>query len=965
MLNKEQKGAVEIIDTPLIVIAGPGTGKTTLITEKIDYLINKKNITSDEILAITFTQKAAQEMSERVEIKFSIPFSAKTFHEFCLDIIEEFESKISEIDKDYNLLDESGQLLFFIENMSQFKFSSIEIKNNSNQIAYELSRLISKLKDFGISLNNLEKVQFKDLNEKVDIFTAFSKYEKYKKENNFIDFADTHLLVLNLLNSNKEILETLKKRYKYILVDEFQDTNKVQLDIIKLLATNNITIVGDSKQSIYSFRGANYKNLDEFKSHFKNFKEIYLHKNYRSSKEVLDSINKVILDLSDKNECLKSNSKELGNVNLIESKSEKSQQTYLLEKITKIKEENPNATIGVLCRRKIETILIGSFLSDFGVEYSVAEINDYFNKEIVQTIIKTLEVIEKPKEANSQLFQLLSTLNVRDETIKKISRKASLNEKSIYNVLQKENLCDYEDEAALIGEFTNKLNKLIELKNTNFNLRGLILELLTSFNLYEKSIIANSKQNLKILNLFVDFTEKFTRIYNSNDLSKFLSVCQLSKNLNLSFETEEIKSNLEILTIHQSKGKEFDYVFIPYINERRFPTTFKNNLFSTPFDFSRDEFLNEEERLFFVAISRAKKELHLIFVKRYSDNKLDSKQSIFLPLLEKDSISYSKEISDIDFETKNDLKIEILKKIENLVLENQFDLAKKQLDILKSIYGKKDLTSFMGDVSSEVEKYNKLVSKKEEKNEIEERIYSVSQIQVYESCPKKYSYQYIYKIPTQPKHYFDFGTSMHTALEYLSMDFDKNYSKEILFARGISYLRKNWISKAYESSEQEKEYLQKGTQAIKDYIDSELELREDNREILEREKRFVIDIEGRKFQGVIDRIDKVKDSFEILDYKTSNSMEDEKNLTSNTQLLVYSMAIKELYKKYPQKIGLWYLIHNKIKSVLFEEKNIEIAKEKILNLIKGIESENFNATPSFFSCKFCDFNTICKDSKHK
>ena len=189
-----------------------------------------------------------------------------------------------------------------------------------------------------------------------------------------------------------------------------------------------------------------------------------------------------------------------------------------------------------------------------------------------------------------------------------------------------------------------------------------------------------------------------------------------------------------------------------------------------------------------------------------------------------------------------------------------------------------------------------------------------------------------------------------------------NMSKEELEEIALKDMHSNWISNAYESITQEEEYKKKGEQAIKNFIQRELQLKKEKRETIETENKFEIEIEGKRFIGYIDRTDKVGDNIEIMDYKTSNSMETEKKLVDNLQLGVYALAVKEKYKKFPHKVALWYLIHDKILALEFDKHNLEGTKQKILETTNKIEEGDFTAKPSNFACRFCDFNKICDKS---
>jgi DNA helicase-2/ATP-dependent DNA helicase PcrA len=979
-LNEKQKKAIQIINKPLVIIAGPGTGKTTLITKKISHLINNNKINEENILGITFTNKSASQISQRVEIETSKPFFAKTFHQFCLEIIEDYQNHIPHIDKNYTLIDETNQLLFFLENLEEFNLSSIQIKNNISQIANELQSTISKLKDFSISLSDFEnliknpqsKKDFPYLNKSqsnissmMDMFIAYSKYEIYKNKNNFIDFGDIHLYVKELLLNNPKIKEELSDKYKYILIDEFQDTNQIQLEIIKQISNNNITIVGDQKQSIYEFRGANFENLSLFKKQFPTHQIIYLDENYRSSKEVLENINKLTQNFASKEELLKPNSKEKGQTQLIEAQNENSQNTSATENINKIIKKDPNATIGILFRRKSELKIFSSYLKDLGIEHKADEAISFFELGIIKSIINQCHIINNPHESDSLVFKLLLDYGVRPQTMQALLRLSSFKKKSLYDILAKNDIKNYEDEKDLIKQIIDKIKCLINQKNSKISLYDLIIQIIYEFNNYKNAIENNNKENINAINKFVEFVSKYIETYKKHNLSRFLQICEHTKSLNISYEIENESQKIELLTIHASKGKEFDHVIIPYLNERRFPSNFKRTKFEI-FNEDKEKFLNEEKRLFFVAISRAKSTIQLLYVKKYDDNKLDSNPSVFLDILKLKKQPFSKETPRLNLNKEDEIKLEIINKIKNFIFENQYDLAQAEINLLKDLFSKKDLNYYMKKSSHpQYDYYSKLTndSKKEDiKFDPKQKIYSVSQLQTYASCPKKYLYQYVYKIPTTSKHYFDFGTTMHNVLEDMITQIPK-FSKEALYSKAISLLSQQWISKGYLNAKQEKEYFQLGIESIKKFIDKETELQKSGIKTISTEEKFILDFENKKIMGFIDRIDKDDKGYCIIDYKTSNSTQTQASLKDNLQLYVYSLAIEKKYGKIPSSVGLWYLIHDQIISIDPSKINSEELKKTIRETIKEIENLNFSAIPSHFSCKFCDYNQICDDSK--
>lgn len=969
MLNSEQKKAVEILDKPVIVIAGPGTGKTAMICEKINYLFEKGAI-EDEILALTFTQKAAEEMSNRVESISGKLFTAKTFHSFALEIIENYQKEFVELDLNYRLIEEFDSYLFFLENLEKFNLKSVQIKNNNYSVASDLQSAILKLKEFGIKLETIDKLSFQNDLIRCDIKLAYEKYEQYKEKNNLIDFSDILIYLHDLLSNNLKIRDEITNKYKYILVDEFQDTNKVQLDILKLIAKENITIVGDPKQSIYSFRGVFAENFSDFKLHFKNYSLIYLNQNYRASKKVLENINNFILKMSLKEELLEGNISLDGEVNVIEAAYEESQVKYIADKINLIKKTNPKATIGILSRRRHELREVSFKLKQLGVKHNSLQVLSFFNQEIIKELVILLKIINSPYDSNNEFFTYLQKFDLRFETIKAISRKASQKEKSIFKVLEEENLCEYLDEVTLLKRLKEDFDYFLEYKKTNVSVDKLIYEIIVKFNYYQKAIAFENKENILLLNRFIGFAQSFSNKYKDTSITRFLQVCDTLKNSDILHDEDlNLDNGVNLMTIHQSKGKEYDYVFVLYLNDRKFPSMYSASRFPIVFDITREKFIEEEKRLFFVAASRAKIGLDLVYVKRFLENKFDSKPCEFLSSINITKKIYDEKITDVKLASLEKIKLELISKINSLLLSGQFEEAKKNIEIMKALFSKKDLSLFLNpEINKNVIEYRAKVQKESLENvkiNPETQVYSVSQLKTYESCPRKYLYNYVYKIPTSSKSFFDFGKSVHSVLENLISMFETE-SKEVLKQKAVLMLHKHWISKGYDNAIIEKEYFEKGVNAINSFIDKEFELRKEKREVVALEKEFLIQVNGKKILGYIDRIDKVKDEdYEIIDYKTSNSMETVESLNENLQLYVYAIALKELYEKYPSKVGLWYLVHDKLMQVSIDLKNIDKVKEKIMELILGIENNKFTQTPSFFNCTYCDFSSICKFSVKK
>ena len=303
-LNKKQKEAVLYNKGPLLIIAGAGTGKTTVITRRIAYLIEKELAKPEEILAVTFTDKTTGEMEDRVD-KFlpvgCIDLWISTFHSFCEKILKERALDIG-LSADFKLLDQTAAWLLLRQNLDKFPLSYYKPLGNPTKFIHALISHFSRCKDQGIypedylRYSETLKTNLTDLPESgeteriKELASAYHIYQKLLLKNNLLDFGDLITYCLKLFKKRPVILEEYQKKFKYILVDEFQDTNWIQYELVKMLAVprNNLTVTADDDQSIYKFRGASYNNIFQFRKDFSKVKEISLIKNYRSAQNILD-----------------------------------------------------------------------------------------------------------------------------------------------------------------------------------------------------------------------------------------------------------------------------------------------------------------------------------------------------------------------------------------------------------------------------------------------------------------------------------------------------------------------------------------------------------------------------------------------------------------------------------------------------------------------------------------------------
>lgn len=617
-LNEEQKEAVLHTETPLLVLAGAGSGKTRVITHKIMYLIKEKNIPLNRILAITFTNKAASEMKERVKEALSLteePRWISTFHSLAVKILR-FEAKNLKLSEDFVIYDEEDSLKVLKEVFTELNISS------DNQTVKRFRDIISDIKqqddDFVIEIYK-QKVKFID--------EIYNLYQKKLRESNAVDFDDILLEAVRLFDERPEILKKWQNRFDYILVDEYQDTNKIQHRLLKQLvgSRNCITVVGDPQQCIYTWRGAHPENILDFENDFPNVRVIKLERNYRSTKKILDLANKVIEKSEGKwkKKVLKLWTDKIGNEDITAFKfpNEKYEVKFIIKKIKDFIKENYNPSdIAILIRMSYLSRIFEEELLKEKIPYQIIGGFKFYERAEVKDILAYLRFSINPSD--TQAFKRIINLPSRGigkETI------------SLIEKVKNEEKTDWME--ALKLAFPNlKAKQKISIQE--------FLEIIEYIRNYgNKKPYDTVKYLLESIN-YIDYLQSkypndfYERIENINELQRvLLEVQNENKSLKdfleeyvLSQAQDSIKNNnsLKIMTVHASKGLEFPIVFLPALEEGIFPS---GKSLGNPIE------MEEERRLFYVAITRAKEHLIMSFAEQRTSFKgkpLPSEPSRFL-----------------------------------------------------------------------------------------------------------------------------------------------------------------------------------------------------------------------------------------------------------------------------------------------------------------------------------------------
>ena len=592
-LNNKQKEAVENLDGPMLVLAGAGSGKTKVLTTKVAYLLDNRNSSPENILAITFTNKAAKEMKERIyklvgNRAFLIQIS--TFHSFGLKLLKE-NYKYLEYDSNFTILDSDDSL-------SVIKKVMKELDIDSNKYNYRAIRnVISNNKNEMVDPIEYHKFVHNDFDEVVE--KVYLEYEKSLKRSNAIDFDDLLILPLKLFNENIDILKKYQEKYKYVFIDEYQDTNTPQYLLSKMICNKykNITVVGDNDQAIFTWRGANYKNILNFEKDYKDSKVVILDENYRSTKNILKAANNVIRNNKIRKEKNLWTENEDGKlISYYKAFDEKDESNFVVKEIKKKISEgvNPN-DICVLYRANAQSrTLEESFLSN-NISYRIVGSYAFYNRKEIKDLISYLKLIHNEKDDVS----LLRVINypkrgIGNKTIENLSIIARSNNTSLFESISSGKELEFKK---IIEELKKDKDKM---SLTDFIDLVLIKSGIKKDLEEEKTLEADIR--LENLEEFKSITKSFEENEGLTGLDDFLDELSLVSDVS-DTKNDSLEEKITLMTMHAVKGLEFDYVFVVGFEEGIFP---HNN----SMDSSED--LEEERRLCYVAITRAKKQLYLI-----------------------------------------------------------------------------------------------------------------------------------------------------------------------------------------------------------------------------------------------------------------------------------------------------------------------------------------------------------------
>ncbi len=970
-LSPDQKKAVEHKTGPLLIVAGAGTGKTTIIAERVKWLIGTGLAKPEEILALTFTEKAAREMEERIDI--ALPYGTfglfvSTFHSFC-DKLLRLEALHVGLSPNFKLMTDAETYLFVKKNFWKFDLSYFRPHGNPYKFIEGLTTHFARLKDEDVTpddylliandqLAKAKKSSPEDLENQqkfLELAKAYKLYEDLKTTEAVMDFSDLISNLLKLFRTRKSVLARYQSQFKYILVDEFQDTNYAQYQLVKLLAppdkSPNLTIVGDDSQSIYKFRGAAISNILSFMKDYPDAEKVVLTVNYRSSRPILDSAYKLIkqndpytleaqLGIS-KNltpgRKLPEKDIELLYVDRVEEEAEK-----VVEKITEIKKKQKLAfkDFAILLRANNHSEPFVKALERSKVPYQFLGPGMLFRQPEIKDLIAYLKVLYDFTDSLS-LYRVLSMpifdLSQRDITLAlATSRRANL---SLFETLEKADLPGLSpDSRKRLEDFVAMVHRHQELipKETA---GSLLYRFLEETGLLKKvvsfSTVFDEKRATNMMKFF-DRLKSFEATHEDSSVFAVVDYLDLAMSMGESPLAAEIdwseNDAVNLLTIHSAKGLEFPIVFLVNLVEGRFPSNSRREPIPIPDSVIKellpegDYHLQEERRLFYVGMTRAKQELIFTAANYYGEGKRVRKLSPFV----------SESLGVDSFEktpsaTSSQLPL--------------FEWSRPTVAVDGNAEFK-TLVDFL----------------------------SYSAIDTFKICPLHYKIRNILHVPVPMTAAQSIGNSVHLVLRAF-LDQQRTGAltgkkKADLIKALDDLLLANWIKEGFTSSRHHDESFEKARSFLTTYLESDLHKDAHPLYLEEQFKFFISSKNGSnpkplKLIGKIDRVDdRGGGKIEIIDYKTGANPPTPSEIANDLQMTIYALAAANpgILKKDVSDVTLsfYYFDSGKKISTSRTPESLERATSEVLAIRDEIERSDFHCTNPIF-CANCEYKILCND----
>lgn len=617
-LNPAQREAVERADGPIMVLAGAGSGKTRTLVTRIQYLLDEKHISPFKVLAVTFSNKAAKEMRERVAAQSEVDVGAlqiTTFHAFCAKLLRS-EATYLGLSRSFTIYDDSESLTIVKSLMAKRGISQKETS------PYEIRGYFDQLKNIGHYVGRTQEYDFEQYEiDKDDLYyQMFLEYENELSRSNAVDFGGLLTGVIHLFETYPEVLERYQKRYEYVLVDEYQDTNRSQFILIYLLTQlkRNVCVVGDEDQSIYSWRGADIHNILDYEKVFPEVHTIKLEQNYRSTSTIISAASALI----EKNNLRKGKSMWTDNpdgelIKVIECIDDREEANFITEKIIKLSDEGEKyQDMAIFYRNNSQSRQIEDALLKAKIPYRVVAGIRFYDRKEIKDLLSYLRIIINPKDSLAVARVInVPARGIGATSLRKMEELAISLQLSLWEVIE-EIVDNYENYKNLrlsakirsaLGEFVHVLNecKYLEQKGESpSTIYEKILHESGYYNYLRQQKNYESMARIENLDELQNAIVQYEELNQNSNLVGFLETITLDAQI----EEKSTSGEVSLMTVHGSKGLEYPYVFLAGVEENIFPSY-------RSLEEGDDNSIEEERRLFYVAMTRAMKELYVVFAR--------------------------------------------------------------------------------------------------------------------------------------------------------------------------------------------------------------------------------------------------------------------------------------------------------------------------------------------------------------
>ena len=952
-LTKAQREAVTHETGPLLIIAGAGTGKTTVITHRIAHLIATRKARPSEILALTFTDKAAGEMEERVDELVPYGYAdvqISTFHAFGDRLIKENALELG-LSPDFRVLTKAEQVIFLRDHLFEFPLRHYRPLGDPTRHLQAMATLFSRLKDEDVGADEYlahaegllaaagDDAARTEAEGHVELARTYGQYQTLMARLGQIDFGDQIVEVLRLLRTRAHVLRRCQERYRFILVDEFQDTNYAQFEVVKLLAAKhrNVTVVGDDDQAIFRFRGASMSNILDFDRTYPDARKVVLLENRRSPQAVLDAAYQLIQHNNpDRLEVAQRIDKKLlstgpeGRPRVGEPPRHLAFDTVSSESdrvAEMIADEHARGRAyrdcAVLVRANNDADAFLRALNMRSIPWTFSGNAGLYGRPEIRLLIAFLRSVAHTDDSVSLHYLASSDIyQVPIVDLTACATYADRRHRTLFQVLRQvpAELDLSEEGRAVIGRLIADLERYMELARETPT-GELLYQFLVDSGLMTRYAKAPAEQEQEVQNV----SKFFTRVREAAHVLQYDHVREFVNHLDALMdagddppvaEADTDTPAVRVLTVHKAKGLEWPLVFMVNCVQQKFPTSRRGEALEMPLGLIKDTLpagdfhLQEERRLFYVGMTRAKEALYLTGAEDMGGRK-KWKTSQFVV-----------EALDLPKDAARPFKAKAIE-----ALQRNAPPPAPEEGGLAPIPPGEPLTV------------------------------SHNQVDDYETCPLKYHYIHVKRIPIRQHHNVVYGSAIHKAIEfYLRRRAVGNFTSLEDFLRAFDDA---WRNEGFLTREHEEQRKRAGVEALTRFYHEE---EASGQKPTEVEREFGFALGATRVRGRFDRIDDTPEGSVVIDYKSSDVTEQKKadqRAKESLQLKMYALAQKEMTGRLPVRVELRFLESGLTGGHTPTDKDLDEAVEAIRTAAAGIRARRFEPTPGYQTCRYCAYNQIC------